>query len=148
MQNGLFFQWSSLKTLGLHVQLGHPPGRFCPTKEAGHQNFMVINVNGIHSAAVDFCHCIHVPHRAQLLQIGGGQQLHLNHKHVLPCWFYDTSIYSTSKAKLPAIVFIAHRSTRPTIQVSIPHPWVLGPGLSYFRPLTHMPIRIISKFSC
>ena len=70
MWNGCFFQRSSLKVLGLRVQLGHPPGRFCPTKESGHKNFAVIHTNGIHSVAVDFCRCVHVEHRTQLLRIG------------------------------------------------------------------------------
>src|SRR5882762_2725004 len=70
MWNGLFFQRSSLKDLGLRVQLGHAPGRFCPTKEPGHKNFAVIDANGIHSVAVDFCRCASILHRAQLLRIG------------------------------------------------------------------------------
>ena len=70
MWNGLYFQRSSLKTLGLRVQLGHPPGRFCPTKQPGHKDFAVIDTNGIHSVAVDFCRCVQVEHRSQLLRIG------------------------------------------------------------------------------
>lgn len=70
MWNGLFFQRSSLKDLGLRVQLGHPPGRFCPTKEPGHKHFTVINSNAIHSIAVDFCRCTPVPHQIQLLRMG------------------------------------------------------------------------------
>ena len=70
MWNGLFFQRSSLKTLGLRVQLGHPPGHYCPTKQPGHKDFAVIDTNGIHSVAVDFCRCVHVEHRSQLLRIG------------------------------------------------------------------------------
>jgi len=70
MWNGLFFQRSSLKDLGLRVQLGHPPGRFCPTKEPGHKNFCVVDTSGIYSVAVDFCRCTDVPHRTQLLRIG------------------------------------------------------------------------------
>jgi hypothetical protein len=69
MWNGLFFQRSSLMTLGLRVQLGHPPDRYCPTKEPGHKYFAVIDTNGIHSIAVDFCRCSHVEHRSQLLRI-------------------------------------------------------------------------------
>ena len=70
MWNGLFFQRSSLQALGLCVQLGHPPGRFCPTKEPSHQNFVVIDTNGIHLVMVDFCRCVNIEHRNQLLRIG------------------------------------------------------------------------------
>ncbi|KIM82772.1 hypothetical protein PILCRDRAFT_7683 [Piloderma croceum F 1598] len=70
MWNGLFFQQSTLMALGLRVQLSHPPGRFCPTKEPGHKFFAVIDANGIHSIAVNFCRCVHVEHRTQLLRIG------------------------------------------------------------------------------
>jgi hypothetical protein len=70
MWNGLFFQRSSLQNLGLRVQLGHAPGRHCPTKENGHKNFVVIDSNGIHSVNVDYCRCAAVPHRSQLLRIG------------------------------------------------------------------------------
>jgi hypothetical protein len=70
MWNGLFFQRSSLRDLGLRVTLGHAPGRFCPTKEEGHKNFVVIDRNGIHNVNVDFCRCSDVPHRNQLLRIG------------------------------------------------------------------------------
>jgi len=70
MWNGLFFQRSSLQSLGLRVQLGHPPGRHCPTREPGHKKFAVIDSNGIHSVSVDFCRCAPVPHRTQLLRIG------------------------------------------------------------------------------
>lgn len=54
---GGFFRRVSLRDLGLRVQFGHSGGEVCMHKQAGHQNFVVIHVNGIHRVAVDFCGC-------------------------------------------------------------------------------------------
>src|ERR1700683_3083912 len=70
MWNGLYFQRSSLQSMGLRVQLGHAPGRFCPTKEPGNKQFVVIHSNAIHNVSIDYCHCESVDHRNQLLRIG------------------------------------------------------------------------------
>ena len=70
MWNGLFFQRSTLKELGLRVQLGHPPGQYCPTREMACKDFVVIDTNGIHLVNVDYCRCYSVTHRVQLLHIG------------------------------------------------------------------------------
>ncbi|KAJ7441809.1 hypothetical protein B0H11DRAFT_2251870 [Mycena galericulata] len=55
--SGVFFTKTSLKTLGLSVQLGHPPGQRCTNPQAGNQAFVVIHDNSIHEVAVDFCGC-------------------------------------------------------------------------------------------
>lgn len=70
MWNSLFFQKTTLRELGLRIQLGHSPGRACPSREAGHKDFVVIDSNGIHEVAVDFCRCHGIPRRRQLLRIG------------------------------------------------------------------------------
>ncbi|KAG1851559.1 hypothetical protein C8R48DRAFT_750003 [Suillus tomentosus] len=56
--NGLFFERISLKKLGLRVQLGHNPGDHClnPQPSSGN-DFVVIDVNGIHEIGLDFCEC-------------------------------------------------------------------------------------------
>lgn len=54
---GQFFDRSSLRDLGLRVQLGHPPGRLCQFRSAGHKDFVVLHINGIHFVNVDFCGC-------------------------------------------------------------------------------------------
>ncbi|KAG1856516.1 hypothetical protein C8R48DRAFT_749130 [Suillus tomentosus] len=56
--NGLFFERISLKKLGLRVQLGHNPGNHClnPRPSSGN-DFVVIDVNGIHEIGLDFCEC-------------------------------------------------------------------------------------------
>ncbi|KAG1856534.1 hypothetical protein C8R48DRAFT_608216, partial [Suillus tomentosus] len=56
--NGLFFQRIKLKTLGLRVQLGHTPSDRCynPRPSKG-DDFVVIDINGIHEIGLDFCGC-------------------------------------------------------------------------------------------
>lgn len=65
----MFFQKTTLRDLGLKIQLGHAPGVHCPTSERGHKDFVVINSNGIHLVAINFCRCQDVPHHKQLLRI-------------------------------------------------------------------------------
>ncbi|KAG2740929.1 hypothetical protein P692DRAFT_20851259 [Suillus brevipes Sb2] len=61
--NGSFFQRTQLKSLGLRVQLGHPPSDHCynPRPSTGN-DFIIVDINGIHDVALDFCGC----HTAQL----------------------------------------------------------------------------------
>ncbi|KAF7305824.1 CxC2 domain-containing protein [Mycena chlorophos] len=67
---GGYFQRTSLKQLGLRVQLGHPPGEACSAPQAAHSDFTVIHTTGIHSVSVDFCGCHRCKdsHHAQLLR--------------------------------------------------------------------------------
>jgi hypothetical protein len=66
-----FFQRTTLQTLGLRIQLGHPLGQLCPFRARAHQNFVVIHVNGIHLLNLDFCGCSESPTpREQLLEVG------------------------------------------------------------------------------
>ncbi|KAF8157582.1 hypothetical protein K438DRAFT_1777218, partial [Mycena galopus ATCC 62051] len=57
--NARFFKPSSLKTLGLCVQLGHRPGERCAEPVQLHTEFIVLHTNGIHEVAVDACECEH-----------------------------------------------------------------------------------------
>ncbi|KAG2148141.1 uncharacterized protein EDB93DRAFT_1250199 [Suillus bovinus] len=66
---GKYFQCTSLRDIGLRVQLGHPSGVPCcnPIPAFDHE-FMVLNINGIHSVALHFCNCESVQtHTTQLL---------------------------------------------------------------------------------
>lgn len=66
---GEYFQRMSLRDLGLRVQLGHPSGVSCcnPAPAFDHE-FMVLNTNGIHSIALNFCNCESAQtHATQLL---------------------------------------------------------------------------------
>ncbi|KAG1837469.1 hypothetical protein C8R48DRAFT_751632 [Suillus tomentosus] len=54
----LWFSEVSLKDLGLRVQLGHRTGERCLLPErAFNDDFTLIDTNGIHAIALDFCGC-------------------------------------------------------------------------------------------
>ncbi|KAG2338577.1 hypothetical protein BDR05DRAFT_1004149 [Suillus weaverae] len=56
--NGMFFKVTSLKTLGLCIQLGHPIGQRCILpQQAFNDNFVLIDTNRIHEIGLDFCGC-------------------------------------------------------------------------------------------
>ncbi|KAG2037620.1 hypothetical protein BDR03DRAFT_933871 [Suillus americanus] len=56
--NSVFFEVSSLKTLGLQVQLGHPIGQPCILPQSAfNDDFVLIDTNGIHEIGLDFCGC-------------------------------------------------------------------------------------------
>ncbi|KAG0692995.1 hypothetical protein DFH29DRAFT_1007791 [Suillus ampliporus] len=67
---GTHFQHISLHNLGLHIQLGHPPGVMCCNPApAFDDDFIVLEINGIHSVTLDFCHCTTVQtHNIQVLR--------------------------------------------------------------------------------
>lgn len=48
----------SLKALGLRIQLGHPDRTECPNPEnAFHDDFTIIDSDGIHLVSLDYCGC-------------------------------------------------------------------------------------------
>ncbi|KAF7293735.1 CxC2 domain-containing protein [Mycena chlorophos] len=65
-----FFSKTSLRDLGLRVQLGHPAADVrCPKPAAAHSEFVVLHDNGIHQVAFDYCGCNGAkPEYLQLLQ--------------------------------------------------------------------------------
>ncbi|KAF7972068.1 hypothetical protein HWV62_19137 [Athelia sp. TMB] len=66
---GTFFQKTSLKALGLRIQLGHPSGQSCPYRVTSQDSFTVLHTNGIHQLAVDFCGCFPtVEYRVQCMR--------------------------------------------------------------------------------
>ncbi|TFK63616.1 hypothetical protein BDN72DRAFT_872268 [Pluteus cervinus] len=70
--NGFCFEFSSLKSLGLVFQLGHPIGEICSKPIPSPDNdFVVIHINGIHEVSVNFCKCHDAPERhIQVLRYG------------------------------------------------------------------------------
>ncbi|KAG1769718.1 hypothetical protein EV702DRAFT_1181707 [Suillus placidus] len=57
-RNGSFFQRIKLKTLGLRIQLGHTPSDRCfNPRPSTADDFVIIDINGIHEVALDFCGC-------------------------------------------------------------------------------------------
>lgn len=69
---GSFFMATSLKKLGLRIQLGHTIGKSCILpRKSFNDNFLLIDTNGIHEMAVDFCACeTSQTHTKQLLRMG------------------------------------------------------------------------------
>lgn len=68
--NGSFFEKTTLRSLGLRVQLGHGGGP-CPIPEAGPVDFLVIDTTGFHPVSLDYCGCgLHgfLHRRTQLLR--------------------------------------------------------------------------------
>ncbi|KAA1479019.1 hypothetical protein DENSPDRAFT_861961 [Dentipellis sp. KUC8613] len=66
--NGEFYERETLRNLGLVFQLGHGPGGQCRLPQAGHKDFVVIHVNGIHAVNVKFCGCKGLDRPIQLLR--------------------------------------------------------------------------------
>ncbi|KZP18026.1 hypothetical protein FIBSPDRAFT_956592 [Athelia psychrophila] len=67
--NTSFFEKTSLRKLGLRVQLGHPSGQGCPFKVVSQESFTVLHTNGTHQLAVDFCNCLPtIEHRVQCMR--------------------------------------------------------------------------------
>lgn len=61
-----------MKALGLHIQLGHPPGIPCILPEkAFNDNFTIIGDHDLHNVTLDFCNCTTAQsHATQLLRFG------------------------------------------------------------------------------
>ncbi|TFY50876.1 hypothetical protein EVJ58_g10849, partial [Rhodofomes roseus] len=58
------FRRTDLKSLGIRIQLGHPPGERCPNPKAAFNNdFVILDLTGIHRVGVDYCDC---PNKTQL----------------------------------------------------------------------------------
>ncbi|KAG2114064.1 hypothetical protein BD769DRAFT_1630016 [Suillus cothurnatus] len=56
--NGTYFEQTTLKMLGLRIQLGHQIGdTCCNPHRAFNDNFMIINMTVVHKVALDFCAC-------------------------------------------------------------------------------------------
>ncbi|KAJ3503018.1 hypothetical protein NMY22_g18393 [Coprinellus aureogranulatus] len=68
--NGGYFEKTSLKTLGLRIQLGHPTGEECRNKQpAKGDDFVILDLDAVHEVGVDFCGCgkTDMDHVAQLI---------------------------------------------------------------------------------
>ncbi|KAF6758787.1 hypothetical protein DFP72DRAFT_807241 [Ephemerocybe angulata] len=72
MWNGSHFTRTTLKSLGLLIQLGHEPGQHCANPDPSRrQDFVVVDTTGIHEVNLSFCRCDGMrPHFSQLLRYG------------------------------------------------------------------------------
>ncbi|KAG2028403.1 hypothetical protein BDR03DRAFT_883375 [Suillus americanus] len=56
--NGHYFKDTTLKYLGLRIQLGHPVGEKCFNQSrAFDDDFVILDINHVHEVALDFCEC-------------------------------------------------------------------------------------------
>ncbi|KAF7310275.1 CxC2 domain-containing protein [Mycena indigotica] len=68
---GVYFSRTTLGSIGLRVQLAHPPHEICERPIPGRSDFVVLAANGIHEVTIDFCGCMgHDAHHVQLLKAG------------------------------------------------------------------------------
>ncbi|KAG2104983.1 hypothetical protein BD769DRAFT_1612896 [Suillus cothurnatus] len=76
--NGQHFKDTNLWDLSLRLQLGHPPGERCSNPSSIHNDFVVLNINGVHDVTLHFCECQTAQSRTtQLLRM---------------CWFPATTL--------------------------------------------------------
>ncbi|KAF9459230.1 hypothetical protein BDZ94DRAFT_1199791, partial [Collybia nuda] len=68
--NGIYYERTNLKTLGLRIQLNHPLSEQCFNhKRAPGDDFIIIDSLGVHEVGLDFCECERAPsHATQLLR--------------------------------------------------------------------------------
>lgn len=56
--NGSFFVRTTLRSLGLRIQLGHSGGHKCVNPApSSRDEFVIIDLNGIHHVNLDYCEC-------------------------------------------------------------------------------------------
>jgi hypothetical protein len=68
--NRTFFEPTTLKKIGLRIQLGHRAGDLCanPNPASG-DDFVVVDTNGVHQVGLDYCNCEQAEeHGIQLLR--------------------------------------------------------------------------------
>ncbi|KAM6497177.1 hypothetical protein JOM56_007650, partial [Amanita muscaria] len=66
---GYCFSRTSLRALGMRIQLNHPSGQQCHNPvNSYNDDFTIIDLNGIHTVAIDYCNCqLAQPRMVQLL---------------------------------------------------------------------------------
>ncbi|KII82634.1 hypothetical protein PLICRDRAFT_78044, partial [Plicaturopsis crispa FD-325 SS-3] len=72
--NGTCFESTTLRNLGLRIQLGDHTREGCPHPHPAGEDFTVVHTNGIHQVAVDYCQCASAVdagnYRQQFLRFG------------------------------------------------------------------------------
>ncbi|KAF7793609.1 hypothetical protein EIP86_004723 [Pleurotus ostreatoroseus] len=55
--NGRYFEKTTLRSIGLTIQLGHRPGVKCSNPIPGPIDFVVLHTNGLHPVEIHYCGC-------------------------------------------------------------------------------------------
>ncbi|KAG2052216.1 hypothetical protein BDR06DRAFT_983243 [Suillus hirtellus] len=92
--NGSFFQHITLKSLGVHIQLGHNPGEKCynPVTSAGN-DFVIIGLDDVHEIVLDFC---------------SGASAQVQYKQLLHMWWYPATILEPQTVATFAVLHHFH----------------------------------------
>ncbi len=86
--DGRCFTPVSLQSLGLVLQLGHPPGEKCLNPVFGPRDFMVLHTNGMHPVTIMYCEC-------DLMHKAGSHLQQLLRRELYPATITDTTTCST-----------------------------------------------------
>jgi hypothetical protein len=99
-----YFVKTSLMTLGLRVQLGHPPGERCAGPEPAASDFVMLHTNGFHQLGVNFCGCENGfdngTHEIQLLRAGWFPATHERPKTCATFAVLDKFHHDTLQSKM------------------------------------------------
>lgn len=148
MWNDLFFQRNTLKQMGLRVQLGHEPGERCynPRPSAG-DDFVVIDVHGVHEIALDFCGCASAQiHYKQLLRARWYPATTSDPRTAATFTLLEHFHILSFKSKVSAYEFY-HSLARRNNNAGLSHIRVSSQNVSVLR-VTDMRLRIVTPHSC
>lgn len=148
MWNNLFFQRSTLKQMGLRVQLGHEPGERCynPRPSAG-DDFVVIDVHGVHEIALDFCGCASAQiHYKQLLRARWYPATTSDPRTAATFTLLEHFHILSFESKVSAYEFY-HSLARRNNNAGLSHIRVSSQNVSVLR-VTDMRLRIVTPHSC
>ncbi|KAK6974865.1 CxC2 domain-containing protein [Favolaschia claudopus] len=83
--SGTHFQRTTLKALGLRMQLNHRVGVVCPYKRPAFKDFVLYDLSGVHEVSVDYCGC-----RTDDGSAEGGEPLPARTQLLRACWWPAT----------------------------------------------------------
>lgn len=111
-----------MKALGLRIQLGHPFGHRCHNPDpAFADSFTLLDVDGIHDLAVDFCGCSHIQtHAVQLLRLRWWPATTINPKTAATFWLLEWFHVLGNQSKVSAYEYftsLTHRTDNIAISL-------------------------------
>ncbi|KAF9018828.1 hypothetical protein BDZ89DRAFT_959732 [Hymenopellis radicata] len=101
--NEAYFEHSTLRELGLSMQLGHSADATCPQRYITTSDFTVLHTNGIHCVSLFFCGCTFAPPAyVQLLRLGWWPATPLEPRTASTFSLLRSFHYLNTLGKLPA----------------------------------------------
>ncbi|KAJ7303440.1 hypothetical protein DFH08DRAFT_722192 [Mycena albidolilacea] len=128
---GDYFERRTLKSLGVCLQLGHPPGVRCTNPERAWGNtFVIIDSHTIYEVALDFCGCGSAkPKPIQLLRMHFYPATGTNPRSAATFWALHRFAHMTLESKCSAYEFY-NSVSRETNNTGLDPSCVSGNGLS------------------